>query len=99
METSMLQKIHRTAAETPSFPSLTRIRAEYLEMPGLALTLVQAARLWGCDCEVVEPLLRALVDDGFLWRTGNGQYVRRADSPDAARRLPPARTRAKSDQR
>jgi len=48
METSMLQTIPRAAAESPSFPSLTRIRAEYLEMPGLALTLVQAARLWGC---------------------------------------------------
>ena len=95
----MLQTIPRAAAESPSFPSLTRIRAEYLEMPGLALTLVQAARLWGCESAVVEPLLRALVDDGFLWRTGNGQYVRRADSPDAARRMPRARTRARSAQR
>jgi hypothetical protein len=95
METSMLQTIFHAPAESPSIPSLTRIRAEYLEMPGLALTLVQAARLWGCECAVVEPLLRSLVDGGFLWRTTGGQYVRRADSPDAARRLPPARARAK----
>jgi hypothetical protein len=60
---------------------------------------VQAARLWGCDCAVIEPILRSLVDSGFLWRTGSDQYVRRADSPDAARRRPPARTRAKSNQR
>jgi hypothetical protein len=91
----MLQTIPHGTAESPATPSLTRIRAEYLEMPGLALTLVQAARLWGCDCAVVEPLLRSLVDSGFLWRTENGQYVRRADSPDAARRMPPARSRGK----
>jgi hypothetical protein len=94
----MLQTIPRSPAETASFPSLARIRAEYLEMPGLALTLNQAARLWGSDCTVVEPLLRTLVDSGFLWRTDNGQYVRRADSPDAARRLP-ARGRSKGGQR
>ena len=95
----MLQTIPHGLAQGPSFPSLTRIRAEYLEMPGLALTLVQAARLWGPECAVVEPLLRSLVDSGFLWRTDGGQYVRRADSPDAARRLPAMPTRAKSGQR
>jgi hypothetical protein len=83
----MLQTLP-TVAENPSSLSLVRIRAEYLEMPGLALTLPQAARLWGADCAVVEPLLRALVESGFLWRTGAGQFVRRSDSPDAARRLP-----------
>ena len=94
----MLQTIPHGPVETSSFPSLARIRAEYFEMPGLALTLMQAARLWGCDCAVVEPMLRSLVDSGFLWRTDGGQYVRRADSPDAARRLP-ARSRVKTGQR
>jgi hypothetical protein len=94
----MLQTIPHGAAETSSCPSLSRIRAEYLEMPGLALTLVQAARLWGSDCAVVEPLLRSLVDSGFLWRTEGGRYVRRTDSPDAARRLP-ARGVSKARQR
>jgi hypothetical protein len=98
MESSMLQTISHGPAQGPPFPSLTRIRAEYLEMPGLALTLVQAARLWGTDCAVVEPLLRSLVDSGFLWRTDGGQYVRRADSPDAARRLT-STARAQSGQR
>jgi hypothetical protein len=87
----MLQTIPHSATETSSFPSLSRIRAEYLEMPGLSLTLVQAARLWGCDCAIVEPLLRSLVDGGFLWRTDRGRYVRRTDSPDAVRRLPARR--------
>jgi hypothetical protein len=94
----MLQTIPHGTTGSPSSPSLTRIRAEYLEMPGLALTLVQAARLWGADCAVVEPLLRSLVDSGFLWRTADGQYVRRADSPDAARHRLPG-TRAKTGQR
>jgi hypothetical protein len=94
----MLQTIPHGATGTSSFPSLSRIRAEYLEMPGLALTLVQAARLWGCDCAIVEPLLRSLVDSGFLWRTDGGRYVRRTDSPDAVRRLP-ARRVSKTAQR
>jgi hypothetical protein len=93
----MLQTISHGAAETSSVPSLTRIRAEYLEMPGLALTLMQAARLWGSDCAIVEPLLRSLVDNGFLWRTDGGRYVR-TDSPNAARRLP-ARGVPKTGQR
>jgi hypothetical protein len=94
----MLQTMPHGPSQGPSFPSLTRIRAEYLEMPGLALTLVQAARLWGAERGVVEPLLRSLVDSGFLWRTDGGQYVRRADSPDAARRLA-ATARVKAGQR
>ena len=94
----MLQTISHGAAATSPVPSLTRIRAEYLEMPGLALTLMQAARLWGSDCEVVEPLLRSLVDNGFLWRTDGGRYVRRTDSPDTVRRLP-ARGAPKTGQR
>ena len=33
----------------PIMELLMRIRAEYLEMPGLRLTTVQARRLWGRD--------------------------------------------------
>jgi hypothetical protein len=85
----MLRTFQPALAERPSSLSPVRIRAEYLEMPGLSLTLPQAARLWGVDSAVVEPLLRGLVENGFLWRTDAGQYVRRSDSPDAARRFPP----------
>ncbi len=85
----MLHTLQPTVADSPSSLSLVRIRAEYLEMPGLALSLPQAARLWGVNSVVVEPLLRTLVESGFLWKTDAGQYIRRSDSPDAARRLPP----------
>ena len=45
------------------------IRAEYLEIPGLALTKAQVERLWGLDAVVSEALLAALVDVKFLRRT------------------------------
>lgn len=57
-----------------------RIQAEYLEMPGLALTPPQAARLWGEDVRQVARLLVDLVHDGFLVCNAKGAY-RRSDCP------------------
>jgi hypothetical protein len=54
------------------------IRAEYLEMPGLALTKAQVERLRGLDAVVSEALLAALVDVKFLRRTVRDTYVRAA---------------------
>jgi len=45
---------------------LRRIRGEYLEMPGLRLTCVQAQRLWGLDARTCASALDALVEDQFL---------------------------------
>ena len=45
---------------------LRRIRGEYLEMPGLRLTYVQAQRLWGLDARTCASVLDALVKDQFL---------------------------------
>lgn len=53
-----------------------RIRAEFDEMPGLTLTLSQAARLWAEPPRDVEPLLLALVRDGFLMRGPRGTFRR-----------------------
>ena len=36
---------------------LRRAEGEYREMPGLSLTLPQAARLWGLDCDTCERVL------------------------------------------
>lgn len=58
---------------------LLRVRGEYLEMPGLRLTLPQAARLWGLDQGLALALLEALVEAGFLARTSDGRYCRRSD--------------------
>lgn len=55
---------------------LARIRGEYLEMPGLSLTSVQAQRLWGLDGEACALLLESLLESGFLRRTVQGDYVR-----------------------
>ena len=47
-----------------------RIEAEFIEMPGLKLTLAQAARLFGVDQARCERLLGTLVDVGVLANPG-----------------------------
>lgn len=65
-------------AEQPRILSdlLVRIRGEYLEMPGLRLTSLQAQRLWGVDRTVCEAILGALVATRFLAETRDGAFVR-----------------------
>jgi hypothetical protein len=53
-----------------------RIRAEYLEMPGLSLTPEQVQRLCGVDTMLCETVLEALVESGFLTRRSDGAYGR-----------------------
>lgn len=53
-----------------------RIRAEFLEMPGLQLTMPQAARLWGLDVSACEQVVEVLVQSAFLRRTGSGAVTR-----------------------
>lgn len=55
---------------------LRRVRGEYIEMPGLRLTIAQAQRLWGLDRSACDTLLGALVDAKFLLRTRDGAFVR-----------------------
>jgi hypothetical protein len=62
-----------TSALTPQL--LTRIRAEYREMPGLRLTLLQARRLWGIDIMTCSAALAVLEDAGFLMSTRDGAFV------------------------
>jgi hypothetical protein len=47
---------------------LSRVMGEFLEMPGLRLTVPQAQRLFGLDRESSRILLDMLVDVGFLQR-------------------------------
>jgi hypothetical protein len=54
---------------------LTRVRMEYLEMPGLRLTSHQASRLWNLDQTTCNAILAVLVRDQFLSQTGDGSYV------------------------
>jgi hypothetical protein len=56
--------------------TLQRVRGEFLEMPGLSLTVLQARRLWGLDAPSCDALLSALVDAKFLFRTRDGAFMR-----------------------
>jgi hypothetical protein len=53
-----------------------RIRGEFLEMPGLRLTVEQARRLWRLDETACDAVLGALVDARFLARTRDGAFIR-----------------------
>jgi hypothetical protein len=53
---------------------LDRIRGEFREMPGLSLTLRQAARLWRLDAVACDVALRILVEERFLDRTRRGVF-------------------------
>lgn len=52
-----------------------RLRGEYLEMPGLALTFRQACRLFGLDAETCDVVLATLTEEGFLRCTPRGTYI------------------------
>ncbi len=53
-----------------------RIEGEYLEMPGLILSVPQAQRLWALDRPSCERCLGKLVRTKFLRQTSDGRYVR-----------------------
>jgi hypothetical protein len=53
-----------------------RIRAEFLEMPGLRLTLTQASRLWGLDEGACRRVVDVLVRSSFLRWTPGGTLAR-----------------------
>jgi hypothetical protein len=55
-----------------------RVRGEFLEMPGLRLTVAQAQRLWGLDATSCEAVIDALVGSRFLRRTAAGKVTRDA---------------------
>lgn len=68
---------------SPDNRIVQRIRAEFLEMPGLRLTVRQAKRLCGVDDGLCEAVLDALVDLKFLSRNRDGSYSRLTDGRQA----------------
>jgi hypothetical protein len=62
--------VHRT---------LERVRAEFLDMPGLQLNSAQMARLCGVDGTICKAVLDALVDAKFLRVSVDGAYARLTD--------------------
>jgi hypothetical protein len=53
-----------------------RIRAEYIEQPGLRLTEAQACRLWRLDEPTTRYALAELTGAEFLSRSADGRYAR-----------------------
>ena len=53
-----------------------RVLAEFEEMPGLALTVRQASRLFGLDHDVCQMVLDTLVDRAYLRQTNGGVIIR-----------------------
>ena len=80
-----------SAAIRPARQLLLRIQGEFLEMPGLCLTEPQARRLWGLDPRHCAAVLSALIEDGFLRRTGDGSVMRSAAVTALDARVPQAR--------
>jgi hypothetical protein len=72
-------------ANTNSFPAgsggmledlLHRVRAEFLEMPGLRVTRAQARRLWALEPALCEAVLTTLVEANFLVESRNASFMR-----------------------
>ena len=53
-----------------------RVRADFMEMPGLELTLPQAVRLWTIGMDDCRFVIDALVEAGFLKWTARRTVVR-----------------------
>jgi hypothetical protein len=59
-----------------------RVRFEFMEMPGLELTMAQAVRLWNMGADDCRHVIDALVDSGFLRWTAKRTIVRSGRSYD-----------------
>lgn len=53
-----------------------RVRAEFVEMPGLRMTVRQAQRFWGLEEELCDAILSRLVEMRFLRRTHDSVFTR-----------------------
>jgi hypothetical protein len=64
---------------------LNRLRAEFLEMPGLRLKSAQVQRLCGVESTMCQMALDSLVNANFLSATPDGHYARLHDGADMPR--------------
>jgi hypothetical protein len=55
---------------------MERVRGEFNEMPGMQLTMAQAARLLDLEQGACRAVIQALVDSAFLRWTPSGTIVR-----------------------
>jgi hypothetical protein len=67
---------------------LNRLRAEYLEMPGLRLKPEQVQRLCGIERTICQMALDSLFESNFLCLKPDGAYARASDGVDHRRSHP-----------
>ncbi len=79
MPRSILPRERRDIASRKAL--VRRVRAEFDEVPGMCLTLAQAARLFDLDIVVCGRILAELMETGLLRLTPTGQYVNRQIMP------------------
>ena len=73
----MTNTLTRIDTEAEAIRELTRrVQAEYKEMPGLSVTLLQAQRLLALDEPTCAKVFTSLIKRGILRRTAQGRYVR-----------------------
>jgi hypothetical protein len=61
--------------------ALAVIQMDYVEMPGLMLTLQQGRRLWTLPADICQAALETLAATGLLVRTKDGRYLRGGGPP------------------
>ena len=68
----------RVAANNDSIDAglVDRVLGEYREMPGLALTIEQARRLWGCDAVTCQRIVDVLVERHVLRWSRDRRLIR-----------------------
>jgi hypothetical protein len=74
----------------PYQQAFERIRAEFLEMPGMRLTPEQVERLSGVESAICKCVLDDLVSAGFLCTSANGSYGRLSGTSVSQPGLPSA---------
>jgi hypothetical protein len=71
-----MKHFHGVSRETTLADAMRRVRAEFVEMPGMQLTPAQAARLWHFEPAFCDAVLSALVDTKFLIRIPKDRFAR-----------------------
>lgn len=67
-------------AANPTELDALRLRNEFLEMPGLTISVPQVARLLGLRSEHAAAILETLASERFLTQTPTGSYQRACTS-------------------
>ena len=75
---------------------IQRVRAEFVEMPGMRLKTEQVQRLCGIEEHICQMVLDRLVDASFLCVKPDGHYARVTEEP---LRVRPAKADLRADMR